>query len=123
MTAWGEIEILEMIPLFGAFCTLALGVSGLIAPLKVASYVGIIPEGMRGLSEVRATYGGIFIGLGVACFLLQQPEVYVAVGLAWLLAAVSRTISIFLDRAFSGKNVAGIIIETSIGLLLVVGML
>jgi hypothetical protein len=78
---------------------------------------------MLGLSEIRATYGGIFLGLGVACLLFQQPEVFFAVGLAWLTAAASRTVSICLDRAFSAKNAGGTVIEAGIGLLLVAGML
>ncbi len=114
---------MELIPLFGAVCTLALGTLGLVAPQKVANLVGVVPEGKLGLSEIRATYGGIFIGLGAACLWFQQPKVYVAVGLAWLLAAVSRTVSIFLDQSFSSKNVGGVIVEAGIGLLLVAGML
>ncbi|XOB93783.1 DUF4345 family protein [Pseudomonadota bacterium 24LQ007] len=114
---------MELIPLLGAVCTLALGILGLVAPRKVADLVGVAPEGALGLSEIRATYGGIFIGLGAACLSFQQSEVYVAVGLAWLLAAVSRIVSIFLDQAYSSKNVGGVIVEAGIGSLLVAGML
>lgn len=114
---------MEWLPLLGALVTLVLGILGLVAPRKIANLVGIVPEGMLGLSEVRATYGGIFIGLGVACLLFQQSEVYFAVGLAWLTAAVARTISIFLDRAFSTKNAGGIIVEAGIGLMLAASML
>ncbi|MGP4846233.1 DUF4345 family protein [Marinobacter sp. 1Y8] len=114
---------MELIPLFGAVCTLALGALGLVAPHKVANLVGIVPEGKLGLSEIRATYGGIFVGLGAACLLFQQSEVYVTVGLAWLLAAVSRAVSIFLDQSHSSKNVGGVIVEAGIGLLLVAGWL
>jgi len=106
-----------------AFCTLALGIWGLVAPRKVAVLVGVTPGGALGLSEIRATYGGIFIGLGAACLWFQQSEVYVAVGLAWLLAAVSRVVSIFLDQASSSKNAGGVIVEAAIGSLLVAGML
>ena len=114
---------MDFVPLFGAVCTLALGALGLMAPHTVANLVGVVPEGKLGLSEIRATYGGIFIGLGAACLWFQQPEVYVAAGLAWLLAAVSRTVSIFLDQSFSSKNMGGVVVEAGIGLLLIVGML
>ncbi|MBW0149029.1 DUF4345 family protein [Marinobacter arenosus] len=114
---------MELIPLLGAVCTLALGILGLVAPRQVSDLVGVAPEGALGLSEVRATYGGLFVGLGAACLWFQQSEVYVAVGVAWLLAAVFRIVSIFLDQAFSGKNVGGVIVEAGIGYLLVAGML
>lgn len=114
---------MDLIPFVGAICTVALGALGLIAPGKAAELVGIAPEGKLGISEIRATYGGLFIGLGSGCLWLQQPEVYFAVGLAWFLAAVSRTASIFLDQSFTGKNVGGVIIEAGIGLSLGAGML
>ncbi len=114
---------MEWLPLLGALFTLALGTLGLVAPRKIAALVGIAPDGLRGLSEVRATYGGIFVGLGIACLLFQQSEVYLAVGLAWLIAAAARTISIFLDRAFSTKNAGGLIVEAGIGLLLIASVL
>ena len=98
---------MELIPLVGAVCTLALGVLGLSAPKRIAELIGIAPEGKLGLSEIRATYGGIFTGLGVACLWFQQPEVYAAVGLAWILAAVSRTVSIFLVNLSVVKTSAG----------------
>ncbi|MBU2875679.1 hypothetical protein [Marinobacter salexigens] len=35
---------------------------GLAAPDKVATVVGIFPEWKRGVSDIRATYGGLFVG-------------------------------------------------------------
>lgn len=113
----------DITPLLGAVCTLALGTFWLIAPRKVARYLGIAPTGKLGISEVRATYGGIFVGLGAAALWFQQPEVYAAVGLAWLFSGLSRTGSVFLDRSFSGSNLGGIVIEVGIGLSLITGML
>lgn len=114
---------MELIPLFGAALTLALGVLGLVAPGRAAKLVGIVPEGKLGVSEIRATYGGLFVGLGAGCLWVQKPEVYFVVGLAWLLAAVSRVISFALDHSFSGKNMGGVIMEAGIGLLLVASVL
>lgn len=114
---------MELIPLIGAVCTMALGVAGLVAPQSVGRLIGIAPGGKLGLSEIRATYGGLFIGLGAACLWLQQPEVYGAVGLAWLLAAVSRTASMLLDRSVSGQNAGGVIVEAGIGVALLAGTL
>lgn len=114
---------MELIPLIGAGLTLALGVLGLVAPSRVAKLVSIVPEGKLGASEIRATYGGLFIGLGAGCLWVQKPEVYFVVGLAWLLAAASRILSFALDHSFSGKNMGGVIMEAGIGLLLVASVL
>jgi hypothetical protein len=58
-----EINIL---PNIGAAITLALGILGLLSPASAAKLVGIQPDGVLGVSEIRATYGGLFIGLSVA---------------------------------------------------------
>jgi hypothetical protein len=91
----------------------------LIAPQKVANCVGIFLKGKLGFSEVSATYGGILIGLGAARLWFQQSKMYIEVGLTWFLAEVSRTVSLFPDQSFSGKNVGETIIEVDVGLLLV----
>ncbi len=50
--------------LIGAILTTILGVGGLLKPLMVAKLVGLTPSAPHGISEVRATLGGFFIGLG-----------------------------------------------------------
>lgn len=111
------------IPLLGALCTLALGAFWLVAPRKVPRYLGVAPEGKLGISEIRATYGGVFVGLGAAALWFRLPEVYAAVGLGWLFAGMTRTASVFLDRSFSASNLGGIVIEVGIGLSLIAAML
>ena len=113
----------DLIPLLGSACTLGLGTLWLIAPEKVAKYLGVTPQGKLGISEVRATYGGIFVGLGVAALWFQQPEVYAAVGFGWLSSGWVRTVSVFLDQSFDVRNLGGIVIELGIGLALVSEML
>ncbi|NWO04177.1 MAG: hypothetical protein HLX50_00300 [Alteromonadaceae bacterium] len=72
--------------------------------------------------EIRATYGGIFIGLGFSCLWFQQPVVYLVVGLAWLSAALSRALSGIVGKAFSSREIGGVVIEACIGMLLMTGI-
>jgi hypothetical protein len=72
-----------MLANLGAILTLALGLFGALAPSRVAGFVGIQPLGGAGLSEVRATYGGLFIAMGGACLVLQSPVAFLLAGLAW----------------------------------------
>jgi hypothetical protein len=102
----------------GAVITLGLGVLGLFVPTRAASFANVQPVGLIGTSEIRATYGGLFVALGVACLLTQAPGVFLAAGLAWVGAAVGRLFSVFIDSSRSGKNLGGIVFELAIGLLL-----
>jgi hypothetical protein len=105
----------------GALLTVALGLLGLLAPLQAGHMVGLKPEGPRGLSELRATYGGLFTGLGLACLVLQAPVAYAVAACAWLGAALARLASMALDRNPSWLNAGGVALELLIGLLLWTG--
>lgn len=46
--------------------TLGLGLVGLLRPSAAAAFTGIEPKGAMGVSEIRATYGGLFAALYLA---------------------------------------------------------
>ncbi|MEY4862840.1 MAG: putative rane protein, partial [Pseudomonadota bacterium] len=50
-----------MLATLGAVVTIGLGLFGAIWPHRAAAFVGISPLGGLGVSEIRATYGGLFI--------------------------------------------------------------
>jgi hypothetical protein len=77
----------------GALVTTGLGVMARVRPSLAATFVSIRPEGLLGVSEIRATYGGLFAALG-------------------------RTLSVVVDRNVAAKNLGGIAFEAAIGLLL-----
>jgi hypothetical protein len=107
--------------LFGAAITAGFGLLGLLAPKRAADLVGLKAVSKPGHSEFRATYGGLFLALGLAPLLMREPAAFAIAGLAWLGAAAGRIASIQLDRAFSMKNVAAVGLEAVVGLLLLVG--
>lgn len=105
---------------FGALVTFGLGVFGLFWPWGVASFVGIIPEGERGVSEIRATYGGLFVALGLVAMIAQSPDIFRALGVAWIGVAAARSFSVVRDNSRSGANLGAVVMEATIGLLLLV---
>jgi hypothetical protein len=113
----------EPLAMAGALATLALGLLGLLAPARVASLIGIGADGALGRSEVRATYGGVFIGLGAACLALRAPEAFAVAAAAWLFASLARLASLAVERDASGRNLGGVAVEGGIGLALLSGWL
>lgn len=105
--------------LTGAAITVLLGLLGLFLPAKAAVFISLSPVGPVGRSELRATYGGFFLLLGLGCVFLYTPAAFLLVGLAWLGAAFGRLFSILIDRAASSKNFGGVVFEAGIGLLLI----
>ncbi|MBI5504961.1 MAG: DUF4345 family protein [Deltaproteobacteria bacterium] len=104
----------------GGLITLGLGVLGLFWPMKVAGMVSIQPDGLRGLSEIRATYGGVFFAIGLFAVMWQDPNVFRALGFGWFGAAAGRMFSIVRDESGSGANYGAVAMEALVGLLLVV---
>ncbi len=110
--------MIDFLPIAGSSVTLALGLLGLLAPERAAALVGVAADSTLGRSEVRATYGGIFVGLGAACLALRTPEAFAVAGAAWLFAALARVASLAVERDASARNLAGVIVESGIGLAL-----
>ncbi len=113
----------EILALIGGGILVALGLLGLFRPQTAAKLVGITPIGALGISEVRATYGGLFVGMGLVCLLTQAPAAFLAAACASLGAALARTLSVLVDKSTSPKNLAGIIFELLLAGLLMTGAL
>ena len=102
-------------PNLGAAIMVGLGLLGCIRPDIAAKMVGIHPEGRLGISEIRATYGGVFFGLGAGAFLYASDGVYLTLALGWFGAATVRTASVFVDKSYDKQNIGGIVMEVVVG--------
>lgn len=107
-----------MIGLVGASITVGLGLLGLFHPRGAARFTSLHPQGLLGIAEIRATYGGFFLALGVSTLLRGTPDHYAVLGFAWLGAATARLLSMALDRSASVKNFGGVLFEGGIAALL-----
>lgn len=108
----------DWLNLLGTVVVTALGVMGVFVPKVAANFVQIAPVGTTGMSEVRATYGGVFLGLGLTALIAQQPAVFTAIGIGFGLAALVRLVSVWLDGSRESYNLAAIAFEGGIALLL-----
>ncbi len=113
------MDILFVLKVICALATVATGAISLVAPRAIKGFTGLEAAGPRGITEIRAVMGGLFIGLGLAPFLLAVPQVYQALGVMYLAIAVVRTGSMFLDRSVMQSNIISLIIEIVFGIILV----
>lgn len=72
-----------LLPNCGAVVTATLGCLGMLFPAAVGRVLGIRPAGPPGISELRATYGGFFLSLGIDNLGTQSATVFAVVGAAW----------------------------------------
>lgn len=112
------MELTVILNNVGALVTAGLGLMALVRPSAAASFTSIQPQGLLGVSEIRATYGGFFLALGGYGLWTQIPPAFTVAGIAWLGAALGRTVSVVVDRSTSAKNLGGVVFEAAIGGLL-----
>ena len=101
--------------------TVLLGLLGLGFPAAAMRLVGIEVSRPHGRLDVRATYGGLFIGAGLAVLILGSRDAALVLGAAWIGAFLARALSTVVDRSMSKENLAGLVIEAAIGTMLILG--
>ena len=90
-----------MIPTINALAallTIGFGLFGFLAPSWTATSLDLTTtNSTMGLSEMRASVGGLFVVTGVAVLYLNNPMAYVMLGVVYSGAALGRFVSIALD--------------------------
>lgn len=112
----GILQILKIIALVG---TIATGLYSLIRPRAVKGFTGLDMPGPRGVTEVRAVLGGAFVGLGLAPFLFTVPQAAQVLGLMYLVIAIVRAVSMFIDKSVVQSNIISLGTEIVLGIILV----
>ena len=113
------MTILKILQLIAVILTIVTGLVSLLAPRSVQGFTGLTAPGPRGITEIRAILGGLFIGLGIAVLVLGTREVYQALGIMYLAIAAVRIVSIFVDKSSVQSNWISVAAEIVLGILLV----
>ena len=91
--------IVEVINYGMALLTVGLGLCGLLMPRFTAEAMDLqTTHSTMGLSEMRASAGGLFVALGLFCIVSGAPWAFAALGIAYTGAAIGRMTSIVLDN-------------------------
>ena len=89
---------MDILNIIFALLSIGLGCFGWLAPKYTMGAVDLTDGGTTmGMSEVRASAGALFVGMGVGALLLGGPIAYAMLGFCWLGAAIGRLTSVALD--------------------------
>ncbi len=89
----------DTVNLLAALLTIGFGLFGFVAPRYTAAVLDLAPTASTmGLSEMRASVGGLFVALGLAALWLDAPLGYAMIGFAYAGAASGRVLSLLFDR-------------------------
>jgi hypothetical protein len=113
------MNILLVLKIIAALATAATGLLALVRPSAAYGFTGLNAAGVRGVSEIRAVFGGLFIGLGLAPLFLGAGA-YTMLGIGYLAIAAARTLSIVFDKSYAQSNWISLSIEIVLGAILVI---
>jgi hypothetical protein len=113
------MSFLKILQIVAVIATILTGLVSLIWPLKVQGFTGLTAPGARGITEIRSILGALFIGLGIAVFLLGTRETYQMLGIMYLVIGAVRAISIVIDKSSEQSNTISLIVEIIFGIILV----
>ncbi len=107
---------MDIVNIIFAVLSIGLGCFGWLAPRYTLGALDLtMGKTTMGASEIRASVGALFVGMGVGALLLGSPEAYVMLGFCWCGAAIGRLTSLILDGT-SQKKWIYFIVEAGVGI-------
>ncbi len=113
------MTILTGLKIFAALATVGTGLLAFVKPASVYGFTGLTAPTVRGVSEIRAIFGGLLIALGLIPLFLG-PVAYLMLGISYLAIAAARAFSIVLDRSYASSNLISLGVEIVLGIILVI---
>jgi len=78
-------QVLKIVAAVGA---IAAGGASIFLPHSAESFTGLLATGPRGVSEIRAVLGALFVGLEIAVLVFRSPESYRTLGIGYAAIAL-----------------------------------
>ncbi len=98
-----------------ALLSIGLGAFGWLAPRYTMGVLDMSAgDTTMAMSEVRASAGALFVGMGIGALILASPAAFAMLGFCWCGAALGRATSLVMDGAFRKKWVY-FIVEAGVG--------
>lgn len=98
--------------------TIITGIFSLVKPRSVQDFTGLEITVPRGITEIRAVLGGLFIALGAAPLIYMSSDMYKMAGIGYLAVGLVRLVSIIVDKSYVRSNMISLIFEVVLGLIL-----
>jgi hypothetical protein len=87
-----------------ALASVIFGIIALFRPRILAKSAFLNADSQRGEGEIRASWGGLFIGLGVSVIILGDNSAYMVFGAAYAGAAVVRLVNALIVPALFNRT-------------------
>jgi hypothetical protein len=113
------MTVLEVLHIVAAAATILTGLLALLKPKSAYGFTGLTDTGGRGVTEMRAIFGGLFIALGLFPIVVNDPVAFHMLGWGYLAIAAVRLPAMFIDHSVVKSNIISLVIEIVLGVILV----
>ena len=115
--------LIEWLPRAGALFTVVLGLIGFFKPRLITDGQHIELRSPMALSEARVVFGGLHLGGGIMALALNEPLIYMTLGVAWGFGLLARFYSMIVDKTSLKQSLPGIVVDGVMAGLFLSGML
>ncbi|MEP5566249.1 MAG: DUF4345 family protein [Halioglobus sp.] len=113
----------EWLPRVGAMLTIVLGLVGFFKPRLITDGQQIELGSPMALSEARVVFGGLHLGSGIMALALNEPLIYMTLGVAWSFGLLARLYSMIADKTSIQQSAPGIVVDATMAFLLLGGQI
>jgi hypothetical protein len=110
--------LIEWLPRIGAGITLVIGLICFFKPTLILDPLGIVLKNPMAMSEARAVFGGLNLGMAVAAFTLGEPVIFTAMGITWGTLTLARIWSLAVDGIGLKASIAPLVVDSTVCFLL-----
>ncbi len=110
---------LQILKYMAGAATILTGAASIFWPMKVLNFTGLSVSGGRGVTEIRTILGALFVGVGAAVIYFNMPQTYQMLGITYLVMALVRWVSIFVDGSGISSNIISLVVELVFGIIFV----
>ena len=114
--------LIDWLPRAGALLVSIIGLVGFFKPRAFTDRLGIRLDGVMAVSEVRTVFGGLNLGGGLTALVLNEPLIYIALGVAWLFGLLARFYSMVADGSSFRESLPGMIVDALLAFLFLSGL-
>jgi hypothetical protein len=114
----GKMNLITLFHLYAVVITLK---NGLFSALKlgwIKNKSGLETSTPRATTEMRAVWGGLLLGLGIAGLVFPLPEVYKTIGIVYVVRNLIRGISMVLEKSTDRAGLQAISYEVILAIFL-----
>ena len=114
--------IIDWLPRIGAILTVVLGLVGFFKPRLITDAQQIDLGSPMALSEARVVFGGLHLGGGIMALALNEPLIYMTLGIAWTFGLLARFYSMVADKTSLQQSLPGIFVDAVMALFFLSGV-